>query len=136
VLIADDNAVNALLATRALTAAGFRIDTAGTGAEALERLSENDYALIFMDIRMPVMDGLEATRRIRQLGGAAALTPVIALTADIDPDLEEKARSAGISAIAAKPIDPARLRQLAGRWARPVPDRRLGPPERRGLDDE
>jgi signal transduction histidine kinase/CheY-like chemotaxis protein len=117
VLIADDNAVNALLARSALTAAGFRVDTAGTGAEALERMAENDYSVVFMDIRMPVMDGLEATRRIRSLDGPASQTPIVALTADIDPDLEAHAREAGISQLAAKPIDPARLREIAERWA-------------------
>jgi signal transduction histidine kinase/CheY-like chemotaxis protein len=118
VLIADDNAVNALLARSALTAAGFRVDTAGTGAEALERMSETLYSVVFMDIRMPVMDGLEATRRIRRLPGPAAETPIVALTADIDPELEDLAREAGISQLAAKPIDPPRLRDLAARWAR------------------
>lgn len=121
VLIADDNAVNALLATRALTAAGFRVDCVGTGAEALERAGETLYSLIFMDVRMPVMDGLEATRRIRRLGGLAGATPVIALTADIDPALEDRARDAGVTAMAAKPIDPPRLRQLAETWASPKP---------------
>lgn len=118
VLIADDNAVNALLARSALEAAGFRVDTAGTGAEALERLDENDYSVIFMDIRMPVMDGLEATRRIRRLPGPAADTPIVALTADVNPELEERAREAGVSQLAAKPIDPPRLRELALNWAR------------------
>ena len=118
VLIVDDNAVNALLARSALKAAGFRVDTAGTGAEALERLAENDYSVVFMDIRMPVMDGLEATRRIRALEGPASETPIVALTADIDPALEEKAREAGVSQLAAKPIDPPRLREIAERWAR------------------
>jgi signal transduction histidine kinase/CheY-like chemotaxis protein len=118
VLIADDNAVNALLARSALTAAGFRVDTAGTGAEALERVGETLYSVIFMDIRMPVMDGLEATRRIRRLGGPAAETPIVALTADIDPDLEVAAKAAGVSQLAAKPIDPPRLREIALGWAR------------------
>lgn len=117
VLVADDNAVNTLLARKALTAAGFRVDTAGTGAEALERMAENLYSVVFMDIRMPVMDGLEATRRIRRLEGPAAETPVIALTADIDPELEDRAREAGITQLASKPIDPPRLRELATRWA-------------------
>ena len=117
VLIADDNAVNALLARSALSAAGFRVDTAGTGAEALERMAENDYSVVFMDIRMPVMDGLEATRRIRALVGPASQTPIVALTADIDPELEERCRRAGVSQLAAKPIDPPRLRELASRWA-------------------
>lgn len=116
-LVADDNPVNVLLARRALSAAGFRVDTAGTGAEALERMAENDYSVVFMDIRMPVMDGLEATRRIRALAGPASQTPIVALTADIDPELEERCRKAGISQLAAKPIDPPRLRELATRWA-------------------
>jgi CheY-like chemotaxis protein len=133
-LIADDNAVNALLARRTLEAAGFRVDVAGTGAEALQAAGETLYSVIFMDIRMPVMDGLEATRRIRRLAGDAAGVPIIALTADIDPALEDRARTAGITAIAAKPIDPARLRQLAETWARPAADRRIGPPDRRGME--
>jgi signal transduction histidine kinase/CheY-like chemotaxis protein len=132
-LIADDNAVNALLARRTLEAAGFRVDTAGTGAEALEAAGETLYSVIFMDIRMPVMDGLEATRRIRRLAGQAGATPIVALTADIDPVLEDRAREAGVSAMAAKPIDPERLRKLAQTWAAEVEDRRVGPPERRGL---
>jgi hypothetical protein len=116
-LIADDNPVNVLLARSALKAAGFRVDTAGTGAEALERMTESDYSVVFMDIRMPVMDGLEATRRIRALPGPASQTPIVALTADIDPELEERCRRAGVSQLAAKPIDPPRLRELAARWA-------------------
>ena len=64
------------------------------------------------------MNGIEATRRIRRLPGAAGETPIIALTADLSPDVEDSARDAGVSAIAAKPIDPPRLRQLAERWAR------------------
>jgi CheY-like chemotaxis protein len=118
VLIADDNAVNALLASSALKAAGFRVDIASTGAEALERIGENDYAVVFMDIRMPVMDGLEATRRIRRLAGPASEMPIVALTADINPELEDKAREAGVSQLAAKPIEPPRLRELAMHWAR------------------
>ena len=116
VLIADDNAVNALLASSALRAAGFHVDIASTGAEALERIGENDYAVVFMDIRMPVMDGLEATRRVRRLAGPVAQTPIVALTADVDRELEDKAREAGVSQLAAKPIDPPRLREIAKRW--------------------
>lgn len=118
VLIADDNAVNALLASSALRAAGFHVDIASTGAEALERIGENDYAVVFMDIRMPVMDGLEATRRVRRLAGPVSRTPIVALTADIDRELEDKAREAGVSQLAAKPIDPPRLREIAAHWVR------------------
>ena len=117
VLIADDNPVNSLLAKSALTAAGFIVDSAGSGAEALDLAQHNEYGVIFMDVRMPVMDGIEATRRIRALDGSRGTTPIIAVTADIDPDLEDKADSAGVTQIAAKPIDPARLRDLALDWA-------------------
>lgn len=116
-LIADDNPVNSLLAKRALLAAGFNVDTVGTGAEALEAVMNAPYSVIFMDVRMPVMDGLEATRRIRALEGAMAQTPIIAVTADVDPNLETRAREVGVSLIAAKPIDPTRLRDLALEWA-------------------
>ncbi len=112
-LIADDNPVNSLLAKRALAAAGFAVDTAGTGAEAVEAVTKTPYSIIFMDVRMPVMDGLEATRRIREMETDVANTPIIALTADIDPDLESNAEKAGVTMIASKPIDPTRLRALA-----------------------
>ena len=83
----------------------------------MQFLYESGDSVVFMDIRMPVMDGLEATRRIRRLEGPASETPIVALTADIDPELEDRAREAGISQLAAKPIDPPRLRELANRWA-------------------
>ncbi len=116
-LIADDNPVNSLLAKRALVTAGFAVDTVGTGAEAIEAASNTPYSIVFMDVRMPVMDGLEATRRIRALDGVVSNVPVIAVTADVDPDLEAKADRAGVSLVAAKPIDPQRLRDLALSWA-------------------
>lgn len=117
VLIADDNPVNALLAKRALEADGYNVDVAGSGAEALEAAAQTRYDVVFMDVRMPVMDGLEATQRIRALPGASAKTPIIAVTADVDPDLEAKARAVGVSLVASKPIDPAGLRALAKDWA-------------------
>ena len=116
-LIADDNPVNSLLAKRALTVAGFSVDTVSTGAEALEAATNKPYSIIFMDVRMPVMDGVEATRRIRALEGDAATTPIVAVTADIDPDLEAKASAAGVDQIASKPIDPVQFRSLAIKWS-------------------
>ncbi len=116
-LIADDNPVNSLLAKHALSSAGFAVDTVGTGAEALEAVSNKSYSIIFMDVRMPVMDGLEATRQIRALEtDSATPIPIIAVTADVDPHLETKAKEAGVTLIASKPIDPTRLRDLALEW--------------------
>ena len=121
VLIADDNPVNALLAKRALEADGHRVDVAGSGAEALEAAAAVRYSVVFMDVRMPIMDGLEATRRIRALDHGSANTPIIAVTADVDAQLEAKAAAAGVTLVASKPIDPARLRALAADWALPEP---------------
>ncbi|MEM8920199.1 MAG: response regulator, partial [Pseudomonadota bacterium] len=101
----------------ALEADGYNVDVAGSGAEALEAAAQTRYDVVFMDVRMPVMDGLEATQRIRALPGASAKTPIIAVTADVDPDLEAKARAVGVSLVASKPIDPAGLRALAKDWA-------------------
>ena len=116
-LIADDNAVNALLFRSALTAAGFRVHTAGTGAEALERMNESDYAVVFMDIRMPVMDGLEATRRIRALAGPASQTPIVALTAHVGQAERELCRDAGMNDYLSKPVSVESLAGAIERWS-------------------
>ncbi len=113
VLIADDNPVNALIARRALESAGFTVSVAGTGVEALEDAERIVPDLVLMDLRMPVMDGFEATRRLRAQGHDM---PVIAISAEINPDIEAAARSAGANLVAAKPIDPAALRRMTLDW--------------------
>ncbi len=113
VLIADDNPVNALIARRALESAGFAVTVAATGVEALEAAETMSPDLVLMDLRMPVMDGLEATRRLRASGRT---TPIIAISAEINPQVEADARRAGANQVAAKPIDPETLRRLAIKW--------------------
>lgn len=115
VLIADDNPVNALIARRALESAGFNVTVAATGSEALEAAARMEPCLVLMDLRMPVMDGFEAMRRLRASGFAA---PVIAVSAEITPDIERRAREAGASGVAAKPLDAEALRSLALHWTR------------------
>lgn len=113
VLIADDNPVNALIARRALESAGFNVTVAATGSEALDAAARMDPCLVLMDLRMPVMDGFEAMRRLRATGFAA---PIIAVSAEINPDIERRARDAGASGVAAKPLDAEALRSLALHW--------------------
>ncbi|KCZ90020.1 ATP-binding protein [Hyphomonas johnsonii] len=113
VLIADDNPVNALIARRALESAGFGVTVASTGSEALEAARAMNPALILMDLRMPVMDGFEAMRRLRQEGSTV---PIIAVSAEMNGDIERRAISAGANGVAAKPLDAEGLRALALHW--------------------
>ncbi|MEM7492416.1 MAG: response regulator [Pseudomonadota bacterium] len=116
IVIADDNAINALIAQRALEAAGFSVTTASTGREALDVIAQIRPHLIFMDLRMPIMDGFEAIRHLR---ASDADTPVIAISAEINPEIEKRAKLCGANGVAAKPLDAAALRRLAFDWIAP-----------------
>ena len=120
ILIADDNAINILIAQRALEQAGYFVSTAVSGVEAIESAETMDFALILMDLRMPVMDGFEAMRKLRAGGHK---TPIIAVSAEINPQIEQQALEAGANAVAAKPLDAAALRELTETWAK-LPDKR------------
>ena len=115
ILIADDNAINTLIAQRALEQAGFLVSTAVSGVEAVEAADAMDHALILMDLRMPVMDGFQAMQTLRERGHK---TPIIAVSAEVNPEIEQRALAAGANAVAAKPLDAAALRELAESWAR------------------
>ena len=113
VLIVEDNATNRLIAGRLLQAMGASVETAEDGIlglEAVER-GEPGFDLIFMDIQMPGMDGVEATRRIRELGGAASQTPIIAMTANALAHQQASYLAAGMNGAVAKPLSPGALVQ-------------------------
>ena len=111
--IADDKPINTLIAQRALESSGFTVTVATTGREALDAVEQISPDLILMDLRMPIMDGFEATRRLRNAG---VKTPVIAVSAEINPEIEHRARSAGADGVASKPLEAEALRQLAFKW--------------------
>ena len=113
VLIADDNPINTLIAQRALESSGFVVTVASTGREALDATEQISPDLILMDLRMPIMDGFEAIRHLRAQGWK---TPVIAVSAEINPEIEKRARLAGADGVAAKPLEAEALRQLAFKW--------------------
>ena len=113
VLIADDNPINGLIARRALESSGFAVTVASTGREALDAVEQISPDLILMDLRMPIMDGFEATKRLRAAGKTI---PVIAVSAEINPEIEKRARRSGADGVAAKPLDAEALRQLAFKW--------------------
>ncbi|MBL8559585.1 MAG: response regulator [Hyphomonadaceae bacterium] len=119
VLLAEDNPINALLARTLLQRAGCRVDVVGDGEEAVAAASTGAYDLIFLDLRMPRLDGVSAARRIRALPGRAGDVALIALTADAGEDERVAALKAGMDEFVTKPIDPERLAAVAARFTGP-----------------
>jgi PAS domain S-box-containing protein len=131
ILLVEDIDINRELVTALLTRAGHTVETAQNGAEALgmaaRLIDEPDrWDLILMDVQMPVMDGLTATRHIRALGGRAATVPIVALTAGAFAGDIQACLDAGMNDHLAKPIVTAELARAIERWARPA-DRRAPP---------
>ena len=113
VLLVEDNPINALLARTLLTREGCGVDQAGGGEEALAALAVGEYDLILMDMRMPGMSGLEATRKVRGMG---VRTPVVALTANAFEEDRHACLAAGMDDFLVKPLTPDALRAALGRW--------------------
>jgi signal transduction histidine kinase len=109
ILVVDDNRINRLVAVKSLEAMGAQAEAVDNGAAAIEAVDRTNFDLVFMDINMPEMDGMEATRRIRALPSQAAATPVIALTADVMSHQRQSYRMAGMDGVVAKPFSPAQL---------------------------
>ncbi|MGV3578617.1 ATP-binding protein [Brevundimonas sp.] len=109
VLVADDNQANRFVASNLLEMFGCTCEVVEDGAQALEAASRRPFDLILMDIKMPVMDGVSATRAIRRLPGAAGRTPILALTANADERDAAEYTAAGMNGVAAKPIQPDAL---------------------------
>ncbi|WP_286785063.1 MULTISPECIES: hybrid sensor histidine kinase/response regulator [Pseudomonas] len=118
VLLVEDNAVNQLVAKGMLGKLGCEVAVTGHGAEALAYLEEQDVDLVLMDCNMPVMDGYEASRRIRRDGRWADL-PIIALTANALPDERERCRSCGMNDYLAKPFRREELAAMLDTWFSP-----------------
>jgi signal transduction histidine kinase/CheY-like chemotaxis protein len=120
ILVAEDMAVNQMVARGLLEVRGHSVDVAADGAEAIAKAEENDYDLILMDMQMPRMDGLEATRLIRARGGKLARIPIVAMTANAFGSDQAACSEAGMNDFIAKPVDAEKLhatlnRVMAGR---------------------
>ena len=127
ILVAEDNEINALLARALLVRLGHRPTIAGNGEAAVEswvaaRAAGAPYDLVLMDVQMPVMDGLEATRRIRAAEAEAGDKParIVALTANAYPEDREAALAAGMDGLLVKPLDRERLREALEAVAPPA----------------
>ncbi len=108
ILLAEDNDLNQEVATELLKNAGFAVDIAENGKIALEMAQANTYGLVLMDMQMPVMDGVEATRQILPIPQLKSL-PIVAMTANAMAHDKEKCLMAGMVDFVSKPIDPAQL---------------------------
>ena len=119
ILLVEDDPLNQEVALILLENIGWQIDLANDGRQAVERLVAQPYQLILMDMQMPVMDGLEATRRLRRMAGYAA-TPILAMTANVYEDDRLRCEAAGMNAHLGKPLDPGLLTQALARWLDPA----------------
>jgi PAS domain S-box-containing protein len=122
VLIVEDNATNRMIATKLLESLGAQVDTAADGYLGVEAARQGGFHLILMDVQMPGIDGLEAARRIRTLGGAAAETPIVALTANVLAHQRSAYLDAGMDGVVGKPISPGVLLREIARLSAPAPD--------------
>lgn len=124
ILVADDAPANRELVTAILGSMGVDVHAVCDGVEAVEAARTGAYDLILMDVHMPVLDGLDATRAIRALDGEAARTPIIALTANVQPEQVERCREAGMDDHCGKPIQVSELvRVMSARLDRRSEDR-------------
>ena len=143
VLLAEDNAINQLVATELLQDAGFSVAVADNGRIAVDMATAASYDVVLMDMQMPEMDGLEATRHLRALPQLSHL-PIVAMTANAMQADRDRCRDAGMNDFVSKPIDPDALWAVLLKWISPrdparehtpVPAARPAEPDRQRLED-
>jgi two-component system, sensor histidine kinase len=129
ILLAEDNPVNQKLANRIFEKMGYSIDIAANGIEVLEAIQKQSYDLIFMDVQMPEMDGLEATRQVRameqsgqtELSNLVKSMQIIAMTANAMHDDREKCLASGMNDFIAKPFKVEQIQAAIEKWGRKQP---------------
>ena len=130
ILLAEDNPVNQEVAATMLRRRGHHVDVVGTGTEAVAQVSHEHYDVVLMDIQMPEMNGLEATRAIRAMPGCADV-PIVALTASAEADERQPCLASGMNGYVTKPFKACELFAAAEEWgARTAPpvDRHIESP--------
>ncbi len=108
ILVVEDNRINQMIIREIIKNLGWEFTVANNGVEALEMVTKKNFDIIIMDVMMPEMDGIEASKRIRQIQGRAH-TPILALTADISSEMTQKIHESGMNGSLSKPIDVSEL---------------------------
>jgi CheY-like chemotaxis protein len=117
VLLVEDNAINQKVAAMQLRKLGLSVQTAANGQEALDSWAEGSYSLILMDCQMPILDGFEATRQIRQReSGSRQRIPIVAMTANAMQGDKEQCLAAGMDDYISKPINLSQLQAVLEKW--------------------
>ncbi|GAA4253641.1 response regulator [Azospirillum formosense] len=132
ILLVEDSPTNQMVAALLLRGAGYQVDIANNGREALEAMEAaapgpSLYGLVLMDLAMPEMDGLTATRRLRALPPPAGTVPIIAMTADAMDSDRERCLAAGMNGHVAKPVDRLHLLETVARWLDATPAESAAP---------
>ena len=115
ILVVDDDRMNREIAQLLLSNSGLHVDSASNGEESIGKINERDYELILMDMQMPVLDGLEATKRIRNLPNGPKI-PILAMTANVFPEDEQRCRAAGMDDFLIKPLEPNDMFGCVLKW--------------------
>lgn len=141
ILLVEDNEINQEVARELLERSGLPVTIAANGEEAVRAVKEKDFAAVLMDVQMPVMDGYEATRRIRKLEGSSQSSiPIIAMTAHAMTGDREGCLAAGMNDYVPKPIDPEKLFATLIKWIKPgereIPDYLLAKTNGEPQEDE
>ncbi len=121
VLVVEDNPVNQKVAQKFLERLGCTVRVVGDGAEAVDACARERFDLILMDMQMPVMDGVSATRAIRTRESGSSRTPIVALTANVLASQFQSCLDAGMDDVLAKPLEPARLQDVLERFVLGTP---------------
>ena len=114
-MLVEDEAINREIGEELLSAIGLQVETAENGNVAVDRVKRSKFDLILMDIQMPELDGLEATRQIRQLSGGTTI-PIVALTANAFTTDKERCFAAGMTDFLSKPVEPDELYVVLGKY--------------------
>ncbi len=120
ILLAEDNPINQKVVVHMLTKMGHKVTAVANGQKALDRLESNHFDLVLMDVQMPVLDGLAATRRIRRVQSEVRYIPIIAMTAHAMKSDREKCIAAGMNGYISKPFDPDKLMEMIGSLVKPA----------------